>query len=75
MKYKHEDGTPLTKEEFLKKLKTDKEFTEKDYEVYMRTVDRYIKNAEIAINELPKLKEVSKLSFEDWVKWQKGEYK
>ena len=26
MKYKHEDGTPLTKEEFLQKLKTDKEF-------------------------------------------------
>jgi thymidylate synthase len=28
MKYKHEDGTPLTKEEFLKKLKTDKEFND-----------------------------------------------
>lgn len=26
MKYKHEDGTPFTKEEFLQKLKTDKEF-------------------------------------------------
>ena len=28
MKYKHEDGTPFTKEEFLQKLKTDKEFNE-----------------------------------------------
>lgn len=26
MKYTHEDGTPYTKEEFLQKLKTDKEF-------------------------------------------------
>jgi thymidylate synthase len=26
MKYKHEDGTPFTKEEFLQKLKTDKDF-------------------------------------------------
>ncbi len=26
MKYKHEDGTPFTKEEFLQKLKTDNEF-------------------------------------------------
>ncbi len=26
MKYTHEDGTPFTKEEFLQKLKTDKEF-------------------------------------------------
>ena len=28
MKYKHEDGTPFTKEEFLQKLKTDKEFND-----------------------------------------------
>ncbi len=26
MKYKHEDGTPFSKEEFLQKLRTDKEF-------------------------------------------------
>ncbi len=29
MKYIHEDGTPFTKEEFLQKLKTDKEFNDK----------------------------------------------
>jgi len=28
MKYKHEDGTPFTKEEFLQKLKTDKDFND-----------------------------------------------
>jgi thymidylate synthase len=28
MKYTYEDGTPFTKEEFLKKLKSDKEFNE-----------------------------------------------
>lgn len=28
MKYTHEDGTPFTKEEFLKKLETDNEFNE-----------------------------------------------
>ena len=29
MKYTHEDGTPFSKEEFLQKLKTDKEFNDK----------------------------------------------
>ena len=53
----------------------NKEFTEKDYKAFMRTVDRYIKRAEIVINDLPKFKEISKLSFENWVKFQKGEYK
>ena len=28
MKHTHEDGTPFTKEEFLQKLKTDKEFND-----------------------------------------------
>ena len=28
MKYTHEDGTPFTKQEFLQKLKTDKEFND-----------------------------------------------
>ena len=28
MKYTYEDGTPFTKEEFLKKLKSDKEFND-----------------------------------------------
>lgn len=57
----------------------DKKYTEKEYNAYMKTINDYIKNAEKVINELPKFKkkwkEVSKLSFEDWVKWQKGEYK
>ena len=53
----------------------NKEFTEKAYKAYMKTVNEYIKKAEIVINDLPKFKEVSKLSFEDWVKWQSGEHK
>ena len=53
----------------------NKEFTEKAYKAYMKTVNEYIKKAEIAINDLPKFKEVSKLSFEDWIKWQSGEHK
>jgi hypothetical protein len=52
-----------------------KEFTEKAYKAYMKTINENIKNIEIAINYLPKCKEVSKLSFEDWVKWQSGEHK
>jgi hypothetical protein len=28
MKYTHEDGTPFSKEEFLEKLRTDKEFND-----------------------------------------------
>lgn len=53
----------------------DKKYTEKEYNAYMKTVTEYIKKAEMVINDLPKFKEMSKLSFEDWVKWQKGELK
>jgi predicted acetyltransferase len=52
-----------------------KEFTEKDYKAFMRMINEYIKKAEMVINELPRFKEASKLSYEDWVKWQSGEYK
>jgi predicted AAA+ superfamily ATPase len=52
-----------------------KEYTQTDYEKYMKIVDDYIKKAEMAINELPKLKEVRNLTFEDWVKFQNGELK
>jgi hypothetical protein len=36
----------------------NKEFTEKEYEAYMKTIDEYIKKAEIAINELPKYRKL-----------------
>jgi hypothetical protein len=54
---------------------TKKELTEKDYEEYMKSVDRYIKKAEIIINDLPSFRIISELSFEDWVKFQNGDLK
>ena len=52
-----------------------KEFTKKDYDSYMRTVERYIKKAEMIINDLPAFKAISELPFEDWVKFQNGDLK
>jgi hypothetical protein len=52
-----------------------KEFTQKEYEDYMKVLDDYIKKAETAINDLWKFKEVRQLSYEDWVKFQNGELK
>lgn len=51
----------------------DKNYTEKEYDDYMKNISEYIKKAEIVINDLPKFIEVSKLSFEEWVKWRNGE--
>lgn len=50
-----------------------KELTKKDYDNYMREVDNYIRKAEYVINDLPKFKEIRQLSFEDWIKFQKGD--
>ncbi len=52
-----------------------KEPTKKEYDSYMKNIDLYIKKAEIAIAELPTFNAVSKLSYEDWVLFQKGELK
>jgi hypothetical protein len=52
-----------------------KEFTEKQYENYMKVLDDYIKKVETAINDLWKFKEVRQLSYEDWVKFQNGKLK
>jgi hypothetical protein len=41
----------------------------------MKIIDEYIKKTENAINDLSKFKEVRKLSFEDWVKFQNSELK
>jgi hypothetical protein len=39
----------------------EKEFTEKEYENYMKVLDDYIKKAETTINDLWKFKEVRQL--------------
>lgn len=50
-------------------------YTTNDYDKYMNVVNSAIINTESAITKLEKFKKMSKLSFEDWVKFQKGELK
>ena len=52
-----------------------KHFTQKDYDNYMKVVNRDIKETERRLETLDKTKKVSELSFEDWVKFQNGELK
>ena len=52
-----------------------KTYTKEDYDSYMRMVSRNIKETEARMERLEKSKKISQLSFEDWVKYQKGELK
>ncbi len=52
-----------------------KHFTQKDYDNFMKVVNRNIKETERRLETLDKTKKVSELSFEDWVKYQNGELK
>ena len=50
-----------------------KHFTQKDYDNYMKVVNRNIKETERRLETLDKTKKVSQLSFEDWIRFQNGE--
>ena len=52
-----------------------KELTKKDYNNYMRVVNRNIEETERRMETLDKSRKVSQLSFEDWAKFQNGELK
>ena len=52
-----------------------KQLTKKDYDAYMRAVNRNIKETERRAETLEKSKKVSLLSFEDWIRFQNGELK
>ena len=53
----------------------NKEFEKKYYVEYMKIVKKRIKLIENDIELLPKTKWVSKLSYEDWISFDKGELK
>ena len=53
----------------------EQELNEKEYHDYMGKIKEYLKKTEFLICERDKFKTVSNLSFEDWVKWRKGELK
>jgi hypothetical protein len=52
-----------------------KELTKKDYDNYMKVVNQNIKETECRLAILDKTIKVSKLSFEDWVKFMRGQSK
>jgi hypothetical protein len=50
----------------------NREYTEQDYDNYMRVVEDKIWKTEVMLQEYEKRKKVTKLSFEQWVQWQDG---
>ena len=52
-----------------------KELNEKDYNNYMKVVSENIKETERRLETLEKSKRISQLSFDDWVRFQRGELK
>jgi hypothetical protein len=50
----------------------NREYTEQDYDNYMRVVEDKIWKTEVMLQEYEKRKKVIKLSFEQWVQWQDG---
>jgi hypothetical protein len=51
----------------------NREYTEQDYDNYMRVVEDKIWKTEVMLQEYEKRKKVTKLSFEQWVQWQNNE--
>ena len=59
----------------MSKTKTKKmrrELSKKDYDNYMKVVNQNIKETESRLSRLDRDKNISQLSFEDWVKFQNG---
>ena len=51
----------------------NREYTEQDYDNYMRVVEHKIWETEVMLQEYEKRKKVTKLSFDQWVQWQNNE--
>lgn len=50
-----------------------KNLEERSYKNYITAAKSKVKEIERSIEELPRWKKIASLSYEDWVKWQKGE--
>lgn len=44
----------------------DKELTLKEYNSYMKVVNRFLKEMEVKIRRIPEYEKMSKLTFEEW---------
>jgi len=55
----------------LNKYGNEENLTKNDYRKYMKVVNRFIKETERNIETLEAAKIMSKLTFEDWVLFQK----
>ena len=53
----------------------EKQLTKYDYDIYIKMINRNIKETEYRLKTLDKIKKVSELSFEDWVSFMNGELK
>lgn len=54
---------------------TDDIYTITDYNNYMKVVNKNIQETEDRLEMFDKIKMISQLSFEDWVKFQNGKLK
>lgn len=56
-------------------MKKKREFTINEYNNYMLVVKENIRQTELRMEGLDKMKKISELSFEDFVRFQNGELK
>jgi len=51
----------------------NREYTEQDYKNYMRVINHKIWETEELLEKYLERMKISRLTFEQWVQWQKGE--
>ena len=68
----YQSRTPRSKQKIVSK-KTERVYTEQDYKNFMRIINYKIWETEELLEKYFERMKISRLTFEQWVQWQKGE--
>jgi hypothetical protein len=68
----YQSRTPRSKQNIISK-ETERVYTEQDYKNYMRVINYKIWETEELLEKYLERMKISRLTFEQWVQWQKGE--
>jgi len=68
----YQSRTPRSKQNIVSK-KTERVYTEQDYKNYMRVINHKIWETEELLEKYLERIKISRLTFEQWIQWQKGE--
>ena len=68
----YQSRTPRSKQNIISK-ETGRVYTEQDYKNYMRVINYKIWETEELLEKYLERMKISRLTFEQWVQWKKGE--